>query len=85
MKTMAYEIAEQLNWQVPDVVVVSVGDGSIIGGVHKGFWELHQLGWIERIPRLIGVQASGSSPLVPAWQHSTPGQDMQPVEVSVSR
>jgi threonine synthase len=77
-KTVAYEIAEQLNWQVPDVIVVSVGDGSIIGGVHKGFWELHQLGWIARIPRLIGVQASGSSALVHAWQHHLSAADMEP-------
>jgi threonine synthase len=80
-KTVAYEIAEQLNWNVPDVAVVSVGDGSIIGGVHKGFWELKQLGWIERIPRLIGVQAVGSSPLVKAWENNVDPFDMQPVEV----
>lgn len=80
-KTVAYEIAEQLNWQAPDAVVVSVGDGSIISGVHKGFWELHQLGWIDHIPRLIGVQASGSSPLVKAWENGTAATDMQPEEV----
>jgi threonine synthase len=79
-KTAAYEIAEQLNWDPPDVVVVSVGDGSIIGGLHKGFWELHQLGWIQRIPRLVGVQAMGSSPLVSAWEQGLNAQDMQPVD-----
>ncbi|MBZ0278562.1 MAG: pyridoxal-phosphate dependent enzyme, partial [Anaerolineae bacterium] len=79
-KTVAYEIAEQSHWDVPDVVVVSVGDGSIIGGVHKGFWELYQLGWIQRIPRLIGVQASGSSPLVQAWENDIEAVDMQPVD-----
>ncbi|MEL7235805.1 MAG: pyridoxal-phosphate dependent enzyme, partial [Chloroflexota bacterium] len=68
-KTVSYEIAEQMNWQMPDVAVVSVGDGSIISGVHKGFVELKELGWIERIPRLIGVQAEGSSPLVKAWEN----------------
>ncbi len=78
-KTVAFEIAEQLNWQVPDVVFVSVGDGNIIGGVHKGFVDLHKLGWIERIPRLIGVQAEGSSPLVRAWEQGMAGQDMQSV------
>lgn len=78
-KTISLEISEQLGWQVPDVVVVSVGDGSIISGVYKGFYDLHQLGWIERIPRIIGVQATGSSPLVRAWQEQTPGQAMQPV------
>lgn len=80
-KTVAYEIAEQMNWDVPDAVVVSVGDGSIIGGVYKGFWDLHQLGWIQRIPRLIGVQASGSSPLVKAWEDGIAAVDMQPEEV----
>jgi threonine synthase len=77
-KTVAYEIAEQLNWQAPDVVIVSVGDGSIIGGVHKGFVELHKLGWINKVPRLIGVQAEGSSPLVKAWQNNISAVDMQP-------
>ena len=80
-KTVAFEIAEQLNWQVPDVVVVSVGDGSIIGGVHKGFVELHKLGWINKIPRLIGVQAEGSSVLVKAWENNTDPVDMQPEQV----
>ena len=79
-KTVAYEIAEQSNWQVPDVVIVSVGDGNILAGVYKGFWDLKQLGWIERIPRLIGVQALGSSPLVTAWEQNISAQDMQPVD-----
>lgn len=81
-KTVAYEIAEQLGWRAPDVAIVSVGDGSIIGGVHKGFRELHQLGWIDRVPRLIGVQSEGSSPLVKAWQHNVDPVDMQPEAVS---
>lgn len=80
-KTAAYEIAEQMGWEVPDVVMVGVGDGNIIGGLHKGFVDLHHLGWIERIPRLIGVQAAGSSPLVRAWEQGTDPRDMQPVDV----
>jgi threonine synthase len=80
-KTAAFEIAEQFDWDVPDVVVVSVGDGNIIAGIHKGFWDLHQLRWIERIPRLIGVQASGSSPLVQAWENGISAVDMQPIAV----
>lgn len=79
-KTVAFEIAEQMGWDVPDVVVVSVGDGNIIAGVHKGFWDLLQLGWIKRIPRLIGVQAEGSSPLVSAWESGISASEMQPVE-----
>lgn len=78
-KTVALEIAEQLHWNVPDVVVVSVGDGSIISGVYKGFYDLLQLGWIQRIPRLIGVQSSGSMALVHAWENNIPGQDMTPM------
>lgn len=78
-KTCAYEIAEQLGWNIPDAVVVSVGDGSIIGGLYKGFYDLHRLGWIQRIPRLIGVQSVHSSPLVSAWEANTPPQAMQTV------
>jgi len=79
-KTVSFEVAEQLGWDVPDVVVVSVGDGSIIGGVHKGFVDLYGMGWIARIPRLVGVQAEGSSPLVHAWENGLNAQQMQPVD-----
>ena len=67
-KTAALEIAEQLGWEAPDAVFVSVGDGSIIGGVHKGFRDALALGWIDRMPRIYGVQAAGSSYLAEAWQ-----------------
>ncbi len=67
-KTVALEIAEQLRWQVPDVLAVSVGDGSIISGLHKGFSDLRRLGWIDKLPRLLGVQAAGSAVLAQAWQ-----------------
>lgn len=67
-KTASFEIAEQLNWEVPDAVVVSVGDGCIIGGLHKGFKDLLAMGWIERLPRLIGAQAEGSNYLAEAWE-----------------
>ncbi len=78
-KTVAYEIAEQLDWNVPDVVMVGVGDGNIIGGIYKGFYDLHQLGWIQRIPRLIGVQAEGSSALVHAWKNGLKPEEMKPM------
>ncbi len=77
-KTVAYEIAEQMEWHVPEALIVSVGDGNILAGVHKGFWDLYQLGWIKRIPRLIGVQAEGSSALVKAWEQNLNAVDMQP-------
>jgi threonine synthase len=77
-KTVSFEIAEQLNWQMPDVIVVSVGDGSIIGGVHKGCSEMYNRGWIDRMPRLIGVQAAGSDAMVYAWENNIAPADMKP-------
>ena len=52
----------------PDAVFVSVGDGSIIGGVYKGFWELNALGWTDRIPRIYGVQSTASAAIHNAWR-----------------
>jgi threonine synthase len=72
-KTASYEICEQLDWQAPDVIVVSVGDGNIIGGLHKGLKDLLALGWINHMPRLIGVQAEGSSYMYQAWKN---GEDV---------
>lgn len=65
-KTAALELAEQLKWEIPDIIFVSVGDGCIIGGLWKGFQELRLLGFIDRTPRLIAVQAAGSSAIVDA-------------------
>jgi threonine synthase len=65
---------------VPDVIFVPVGDGCIIGGVHKGLRDLLELGWIDRMPRIVGVQAAGSSPLVDAWKRGLAGWEMVPVK-----
>jgi threonine synthase len=73
-KTVSLEIAEQLNWEVPDWVVVSVGDGCTIAGVWKGFKDLYSVGWIDRLPKLIGVQSTGCSPLVDAFKANKPWQ-----------
>ena len=62
-KTVAFEIAEQLGWNVPDYVAVSVGDGCTIAGVWKGFCDLYSIGFIEELPKLISVQAAGCCPL----------------------
>ena len=78
-KTAALEICEQLTgaagarvavpqqWTAPDVVFVSVGDGNIISGLHKGFRDLLDLGWIPHLPRLVGVQAEGSAAVYQAF------------------
>ena len=67
-KTAVYEICEQLDWNAPDVIFVSVGDGCIIGGLHKGLKDLLALGWIDKMPRIIGVQAEGSGFMYEAWR-----------------
>ena len=66
-KTATLEICEQLNWQAPDRIFVSVGDGCIIGGLHKGLKDLMALGWIDHMAKLMGVQAAGSYYLAEAW------------------
>jgi threonine synthase len=78
-KTVAYEIAEQSGWHMPDAVVVSVGDGNIISGVHKGFCDLLNLGWIDRMPRIIGVQAEGSDACYRSWKTGSDPATMQPI------
>jgi threonine synthase len=69
-KTAAYEICEQLDWDAPDRIFVSVGDGCIIGGLHKGLKDLMVLGWIDRMPKLMGIQAAGSNYLYQAWKNN---------------
>jgi len=80
-KTVLYEIYEQLGWEEPDVIFVPVGDGCIMGGVHKGLKDLSSLGWIKKMPRLIGVQASGSAALYHAWKEGLDPCRMKPIEV----
>ena len=79
-KTAAFEICEQLGWQAPDRVFVGVGDGCIIGGLHKGFKDMLALGWIDRVPRLMGVQAAGSAALHAAWSQRADPLDMTPIQ-----
>lgn len=71
-KTAGYEIWEQVlvnhKLDKPLAIFVSVGDGNIISGIHKGFVDLMALGWIDQMPRLFGVQAEGSAALVNAYQ-----------------
>lgn len=67
-KTVGLEIAEQLGWEPPDTILVPSGDGCIISGVYRGFEDLLQLGLIERVPRLVAVQAVGSPALFRALE-----------------
>lgn len=71
-KTCAFEICEQLDWKVPDFVFVSVGDGNIISGLWKGFTDFRALGLIDKLPRLVAVQAEGSAAIANAWKNAGP-------------
>jgi len=77
-KTAALEICEQLGWRAPDRIFVSVGDGNIISGLHKGLKDLLALGWIEKMPKLMGAQAEGSAACYNAWRDHT--EQITPVD-----
>jgi threonine synthase len=68
-KTMGLEIAEQLGWRWPDVIVCPTGGGVGIIGIHKALGELRELGWVNgKLPRLVAVQAEGCAPIVTAYE-----------------
>ncbi len=71
-KTVSIELAEQLNWNMPDWLVFSVGDGCTIAGAWKGLYDLKQIGFIDKMPRLLGVQAKGCAPITKAFKTSKP-------------
>ena len=76
-KTVALEIMEQLNWQVPDYIAISVGDGCTIAGLWKGLKDLYAIGFIDRLPRLISAQAEGCCPLNRAIETGEPWHPME--------
>ena len=67
-KTLGYELAEQLNWQLPDVILYPTGGGTGLIGMWKAFEEMETLGWItKKRPRMFAVQAAGCAPIVRAF------------------
>lgn len=78
IKTVAFELWEQLGGHAPESVVVPLGHGSLLLGLHQGFGELLAAGLIERRPRLFGVQAQPCAPLARAWERGA--ADVEPVE-----
>jgi threonine synthase len=64
---MGYEIAEQLGWRCPDVILYPTGGGVGIIAIYKALLELRELGWISDLPRLVAVQAAGCAPIVDAF------------------
>jgi len=68
-KTLGYELAEQLNWQLPDVIIYPTGGGTGLIGMWKAFAEMQQMGWIDsKRPRMVTVQAAGCAPIVRAFE-----------------
>ena len=68
LKTVAYEIASDLHWDVPDHIVFPVGGGGLMGGTWKGFEELVALGWVHKLPKLHCVQSEACMPIVEAYE-----------------
>jgi threonine synthase len=68
-KTLGYELAEQLNWKLPDVIIYPTGGGTGLIGMWKAFDEMEQMGWIDsKRPRMVTVQAAGCAPIVRALE-----------------
>ncbi len=71
-KTMGLELADQLGWNVPDVIFYPTGGGTGLIGMWKAFNELKQIGWLTgKLPRMVAVQASGCAPIVKAFEEGT--------------
>jgi threonine synthase len=88
-KTMGFEIAEQLGWRLPDVIVYPTGGGVGIIGIYKALQELRELGWASGpLPRLVAVQASGCAPIVAAFaagaRHSEPWPEPRTVAFGIT-
>jgi threonine synthase len=69
-KTMGLEVAEQLGWRLPDVILYPTGGGTGLIGMWKAFQELRELGWLksDKLPRLVGCQSDGCAPIVRAFE-----------------
>jgi threonine synthase len=78
-KTMGYEVAEQLGWQMPQGIIYPTGGGVGLIGMWKAFEEMQQLGWIgsER-PQMVSVQSAGCAPIVKAWDEGKNSSEMWP-------
>ncbi len=71
-KTMGLEVAEQMGWELPDVILYPTGGGTGLVGMWKAFQEMEQLGWIgSKRPRMVSVQASGCAPIVRAFEQGS--------------
>jgi len=84
VKTVAFEIAEQMHWAAPDCIVVPVAEGSTIAAVWKGYGEMKRLGWIHSLPKMIGVQAESAAALYAAWKEGHDPVAVRPQTIAES-
>ena len=76
-KTLGYEVAEQLGWELPDVIVYPTGGGTGLVGMWKAFDEMEQMGWIgSKRPRMVTVQSEGCAPIVKAFEEGKQSAEM---------
>jgi threonine synthase len=73
--TFAFEVAAQRDWTVPDAVVLPLGHGTLFLGAYRGFSRLETAGWTDTVPRLLGVQAAGVTPIVDALHGEQHGEN----------
>ena len=84
-KTLGYELAEQMDWHLPDVIIYPTGGGTGLIGMWKAFDEMEQMGWIgPQRPRMVTVQASGCAPIVRAFEDGTRHADEFPNAATVA-
>ncbi|SDO11832.1 threonine synthase [Paenibacillus sp. yr247] len=84
-KTMGLEIAEQLGWKLPDVILYPTGGGVGLIGIYKALKELQTLGWVQgQLPRLVAVQAEGCAPIVKAWENQEKASEFWPESKTVA-
>ena len=73
---MGLELAEQFNWELPDVIFYPTGGGTGLIGLWKAFNELEELGWISKKPRMVAVQSDGCAPIYKAWKENKEFADL---------
>ena len=67
-KTIAYELARDMEWDVPDWIIVPIGGGGILSSIYKGYQEMYTLGLIPRMPKMAGVQEAGCAAVAEAFE-----------------
>lgn len=79
-KTIALEVAEQMNWEIPSQIFIPTGSASLLTGIYRGFRDLNRVGWINGYPKLVAIQSTGNAPFVRAWVEKQDPMSIRPWE-----